>query len=157
MWTVIKIINFHSGFLVSETITQRFSCVFKQYSGVLITSMKKNLEMWLLSWEIKPESSPEMQKKSVSCSLSSMQQHLPIYFSDNFVRKCCILPQNYKIMLGIHCWLEKSLKAAKLFNLVTWHEIGSNFSIQYLENQSFGQKDFAVFLMALIPKRYLKI
>ena len=31
----------------------------------------------------------------------------------------------------------KTLKVAKLFNLVTQDEIGSNFSMQYLENQAY--------------------
>ena len=37
---------------------------------------------------------PWNAKKAVSGSLSSMQQHLLIYFSANFARKCCILAHN---------------------------------------------------------------
>ena len=51
-------------------------------------------------------------------------------------------------MLGIYFWLEKkALKAAKLFNLVTQDEIGSNFSIQYLENQAYLNIKFLRFFL----------
>ena len=35
-----------------------------------------------------------LNSKNLTQSLSSMQQHLPIHFSANFVRKCCILAHN---------------------------------------------------------------
>ena len=98
---VMKILNFILFFL-SVTITLIFSCVFQQYSGVLITSVKKNYWGVVVFLGNIARKQPEMQKIFILGSLSSIQHYLPIYFSDNFVRKCSILAQNEKIMLGIY-------------------------------------------------------
>ena len=60
-------------------------------------------------------------------------------------------------MLGIYCWLEKkALKAAKLFNLVTQNEIGSNFKMQYLENQAYLNNKILQFSIGLGTYKILK-
>ena len=84
-------------------------------------------------------------KKTVSGSLSSMQQHLPNYVSANFMRKCFISTHNNI------AYLQKGSQSSKS-SLVNQDKIGWNFSTRYLENQTYlNKKNLEVFL---VPKRY---
>ena len=49
-----------------------------------------------------------------------------------------------------------ALKAAKSFDLVTWDEMGSNFNMQYLENQGYLSRKSCSFSNGLGTYKILK-